>query len=58
MAKKCSYKKKELSILYNVSVKTLDAWLKPIKDKLGPYLGRSFSYKQVKIIFEHLGEPD
>ena len=58
MAKIKAYNKKELAVLYNVSVKTLNHWIKPIENKLGPYLGRSFSVKQVEILFDHLGRPD
>jgi hypothetical protein len=53
-----SYSKKELAGLYNVSTKTLNKWLQPINVKIGKYSGRSFCLKQVKIIFEHLGEPE
>ncbi|PKP22702.1 MAG: hypothetical protein CVU05_02685 [Bacteroidetes bacterium HGW-Bacteroidetes-21] len=58
MSKLKSYNKKELADLYKVSVKTLSSWLKPIKPEIGEYIGRSFSIKQIQIIFNHLGEPD
>lgn len=51
------YRKKELASLYNVSLHTMNAWLKRIKD-LGPYTGRMYTINQVKVIFEHLGQPE
>jgi hypothetical protein len=49
--------KMQLANAYNVSLETLNSWLKPFKDKIGDYRGRMFTPKQVKIIFEELGEP-
>lgn len=53
-----SYSAKELRNLYDVSHKTFSSWLKPIKDLIGIVEGKKYSPKQVKIIVEHLGEPD
>lgn len=53
-----SYNKKELAKLYNISVRTLTNWLKPIEPKIGKYIGRTFSIKQIRIIFDHLGHPE
>jgi hypothetical protein len=49
--------KKQLAAAYKISVKTLNAWLKPFKDKIGPMTGKVYTPKQIKIIFESLGEP-
>lgn len=51
------YSKKELCVLYNVSYATLSAWLKPVKDTVGKYTGKCYTIRQVRIIFEFLGEP-
>jgi hypothetical protein len=51
------YNTTELAELYGVSYKTFTAWLKPIRDKLGPKLGKVWTIAQVKIIVEHLGTP-
>lgn len=49
--------KTEVANAYNVSLKTLASWIKPHKDKIGRYLGRAFTPKQIRIIFNLLGEP-
>jgi hypothetical protein len=53
-----SYTIKELAVLYNVSYKVFCAWLKPIRTKIGELKGKTFTPKQVKIIFEHLERPE
>jgi predicted DNA-binding protein YlxM (UPF0122 family) len=53
-----SYSKAELADLYNVSSDTFAKWIKSIEDLL-PHYKRSnkvFTPKQVKVIFEELGE--
>lgn len=50
--------KMQLANAYNISLETLNSWLKPFKSQIGEYRGRLFTPKQVKIIFEQLGEPD
>jgi transposase len=49
--------KKELAEKYNISVKTLNKWLKPFEKKIGKVNGYFFNPKQIKIIYECLGEP-
>ena len=49
--------KTELANAYQVSLKTFAKWIKPFKEKIGDYLGRTYTPKQVRIIFESLGEP-
>ncbi len=50
--------KKELAGLYSVSMKTLNAWLKPIISDIGLYLGRCFTVAQLEKIYKHLGTPN
>jgi len=49
--------KTELANAYQVSLKTFASWLRPFRQKIGRYLGRAYTPKQVRIIFESLGEP-
>lgn len=49
--------KKELANMYNVSVWVLRKWLKPHTDKIGAYIGRTYTPVQVQRIFELIGEP-
>ena len=49
--------KKELAALYSVSLTALNRWLEPFKEKIGKERGRTYTPKQVRIIFECLGEP-
>lgn len=56
------YSPKELRQLYGrgkhpLSEATWLKWIRPIKEKLGERQGDSYNPKQVRIIFEHLGEP-
>lgn len=50
------YTKKELTVLYNISYKTLKKWCKKIK-KLGNY-ETAYTPAQVVMIFNHLGNPE
>ena len=54
-----SYSKDELSKMYQVSATTMITWINKFKNKLPDYDGNEkiFTPKQVKIIFENLGEP-
>ena len=52
-----SYNTKELAQLYGVSPKTFRTWLAPHKEMVGKKTGKYFTAKQVRIIFERLGEP-
>jgi len=47
----------ELAVLYEVSVRTMNRWLKPHLEKIGKREGRFYSVKQVSIIFDQLGLP-
>ncbi len=49
--------KKELAEAYNISYHTLQQWLKPFQNEIGPYVGRMYSPKQVEIIYDKLGAP-
>lgn len=49
--------KKQLAALYKITIRTLNIWLKPFENMIGPERGRAYTPKQVQIIFECLGEP-
>ena len=49
--------KTELANAYQVSLKTFTKWTSPFKDRIGRYLGRAYTPKQVRMIYEMLGEP-
>lgn len=51
------YTPKELASLYGVSVKTLRTWLSPHRKNIGERKSKYYTAKQVRIIFEQLGEP-
>ena len=44
----------QLAEIYEVDRRTLNKWLKPFKDEIGPRRGRFYTVAQVKIIFEKL----
>lgn len=50
-----SYNLTQLAAMYQVSTDTMRSWLKKID--LGERFGKIFTPKQVRQIFEHLGEP-
>jgi hypothetical protein len=52
------YTKKELTVMYKVSDKTMTRWLKPHLPKIGKREGWYYNVRQVEIIFEQLGVPD
>lgn len=52
-----AYNKKQLAELYSINRDTLTNWLEPFKDKIGKKNGAIYTPKQVKVIFEYLGEP-
>jgi hypothetical protein len=52
------YNTKELATLYRVSYKTFRAWLVPHLEKVGKKNSKYYTAKQVRIIFELLGEPE
>ena len=49
--------KSELAIAYGVSLNTLNSWLKPFRKEIGEYRGKVFTPKQVKLIYDLLGQP-
>ena len=50
--------KTNIAYAYNITLETLKKWLLPIEIKLGDYVGKAYTPKQVAIIVEHLGEPE
>ena len=48
---------KGLAALYEVSHKTLKSWLEPFMGEIGEMRGKTFTMKQVRIIYDKLGEP-
>jgi len=48
---------KELAALYSVSPKTFRNWLLPHRQKIGERRGHYYTARQIRIIFELLGEP-
>jgi hypothetical protein len=48
---------KQLAAIYEVSHKTLKSWLEPFMEEIGEMRGRFFTLKQVRTIYEKLGEP-
>lgn len=51
------YSKRELAEKYNISIRTLNTWLKPFEEKVGAKRGRYYTVNQVKTIIESLGLP-
>lgn len=49
---------KQMAALYGISVKTFAKWIKPHLKIIGDKIGYTYTPKQVKAIFEALGEPD
>ncbi|HAF27768.1 MAG TPA: hypothetical protein DCG75_01860 [Bacteroidales bacterium] len=49
--------KNQLADAYNVSLRTFTSWIDPFKDDIGEYRGKTFTPKQVSIIFDLLGRP-
>jgi hypothetical protein len=49
---------KELAALYEVKPRTVKIWLEPFLKSIGKKNGRFYTIKQVRIIFEKLGEPE
>lgn len=52
-----SYSPKELHALYNKTAKAFNSWLAPHKKNIGELKGRTYTPKQVQIIFSIIGEP-
>jgi uncharacterized protein YjcR len=52
-----AYTQKELAGFYGVSPKTFRAWLLRHQQDVGERSSKYYTAKQVRIIFEKLGEP-
>lgn len=52
------YNLMELAQLYGVGRHVIKNWLEPFEDIIGPKIGNYYTVKQVKVIFEKLGEPE
>ena len=48
----------ELADAYGVTTHTMKAWIRPIKESLGDCIARMYNPKQIKMIYEFLGEPN
>ena len=48
---------KQLAAIYEVTHKTLKCWLDPFMNDIGEMRGKTFTLKQVRTIYEKLGEP-
>ncbi len=49
--------KSELADAYHISLKAFRIWLEPFMEQVGEYRGKTFTPKQVKIIFDLFGIP-
>ncbi|MDA3883819.1 MAG: hypothetical protein PF481_11105 [Bacteroidales bacterium] len=49
--------KSQIAEAYNISLKTFNCWIEPIKEDIGKYRGKSYTPKQVKMIYDLLGRP-
>jgi hypothetical protein len=58
LAKVQPYTTKGLCLLYGVSYKTLQKWLKEIDGDLGKKVGKLWNVNQVEIIFKRYGRPE
>jgi DNA-binding transcriptional MerR regulator len=52
-----AYTPNELASLYGVTRKTLRTWLLPHQQDVGERISKYYTARQVRIIFERLGEP-
>lgn len=48
---------KQLAAIYDVTHRTLKSWLEPFMDEIGEIRGKTFTLKQIRIIYDKLGEP-
>lgn len=53
-----AYTMQELAQLYQVNDRTIRRWLKPFRQEIGKREGHFFTLKQIRIIFEKIGEPE
>lgn len=49
---------KQLAAVYEVTHKTLKKWLEPFSTEIGEVRGKVFTLKQIRIIYDKLGEPN
>lgn len=52
-----AYNTKQLAEMYGINAGTFRNWIKPFKTNIGDRTGKLYTPKQVKAIFEALGEP-
>ena len=50
--------KTQLAQAYNVDLRTFNKWIKPFLNEIGTYTGGAYAPKQVKIIYDKIGEPE
>jgi hypothetical protein len=48
---------KDLAVMYKVNRRTIKQWLEPFESEIGEKNGRFYTIKQVKIIFDKIGNP-
>jgi hypothetical protein len=53
-----AYSQTDLLKMYKVSAKIFKTWLDPLEKELGPRVGRFYTPRQVKIIFQRVGMPE
>ena len=49
--------KQELAHAYGVTLRTISSWLEPHLDEVGERKGRTYTPKQIKIIYDIIGPP-
>jgi len=49
--------KSQLAEAYCVTLKVFLQWIEPLNEKLGEYRAKTYTPKQVRIIYEYLGRP-
>jgi hypothetical protein len=47
----------QLASAYNVTLKIFGSWIEPLKNEIGEYRGKTYTPKQVRIIYDYLGYP-
>lgn len=47
----------QLAYMYGVTLHTFLRWIEPFRDVLGTQIARTWTVKQVEIIFDKLGKP-
>jgi hypothetical protein len=52
------YSLRELAEMYEVTPKVLQKWLIPAEKEIGPRMGRFYTPRQVKTIFQKIGMPE